>query len=200
MNLLKTLLASVVIMASMNVSGQIAVKSNLLYDATTTPNIGMEAAVGSKSTLNLVYGINPWKFDSETHGERKVKHWLVMPEYRWWTCSTFNGHFFGVHALGGQYNASNVSLPIPGKFFGGDDMHTGVRDHRYQGEFAGAGITYGYQWIMSKRWNIEAEVGVGYAHLWYDKYSCEDCVGKVASGSTNYAGITKIGLSLLYIF
>ena len=179
---------------------QIAVKTNLLYDATTTPNLGVEAAVSPKSTLNLVYGLNPWKFNSDTHGERKVKHWVLMPEYRWWTCSAFNGHFLGVHAFGGQYNAANVDLPLPGGFFSGENLRSGVRDHRYQGEFAGIGLTYGYQWIISRHFNIEAEIGVGYGHVWYDKFSCEECVGKVGSGTTNYAGLTKLGLSLMYIF
>ena len=59
---------------------QFAVKSNLLYDATTTPNLGIEVGVGGRSTFNLVYGLNPWSFKSETHGERKVKHWVLMPE------------------------------------------------------------------------------------------------------------------------
>lgn len=97
-------------------------------------------------------------------------------------------------------NAQNVSLPIPGGFFGGDNLTKEVKRHRYQGEFAGVGVTYGYQWALARHWNLEAEVGVGYGHVWYDKYSCEECVGKVGSGTTNYAGVTKLGLSIMYIF
>lgn len=179
--------------------GQVSVKTNLLYDATTTPNLGLEVGVGAKSTVNLVYGLNAWTFDS-SKGERKAKHWVVMPEYRWWTCSKFNGHFFGVHAMGGQFNAANISLPIPGFFFSGDNLASGVKDSRYQGYFAGAGFTYGYQWILSRHWNLEAEIGVGYNHVWYDKYRCGDCGGKLNSGHSNYAGITKLGLSIMYIF
>lgn len=181
-------------------SAQLAVKTNLLYDATSTPNIGMEYALSKKSTVNLVYGINPWTFDSETHGERKAKHWVLMPEYRWWPCTVFNGHFFGIHAMGGQFNAASVDLPLPGFFFGGDNLRTGVRDHRYQGGFIGAGITYGYQWPLSKHWNLEAEIGIGYNYVWYDKYRCGTCGGREYSGHTNYAGITKLGLSIMYLF
>lgn len=177
-----------------------ALKTNLIYDATTSPNIGGEMSVGRKSTVNLVYGINAWTFHSDTHGDRKAKHWLVMPEYRWWTCSTFNGHFIGVHAMGGQFNAANVDLPIPGGFFGGENLGKGVKDYRYQGTYAGAGVTYGYQWSLSRHWNIEAEIGVGYNHVWYDKYACGDCGGKIDKGGTNYVGLTKLGLSFLYIF
>lgn len=196
-----SLITLVAMAASLSAKAQtFALKTNMIYDATTTPNIGAELSVGRKSTVNLVYGINDWTFHSSTHGDRKAKHWLLMPEYRWWTCSTFNGHFFGIHAMGGQFNAANVSLPIPGKFFGGDNLTQGVKDYRYQGSYAGAGFTYGYQWTLSRHWNFEAEIGVGYNHVWYDKFACGDCGGKIGKGGTNYLGVTKLGLSFLYLF
>lgn len=166
----------------------------------TTPNIGAEVRVGSRSTINLVYGINPWKFNSETHGDRYAKHWVLMPEYRWWVCTPFNGHFIGAHLMGGEMNVRNVSLPIPGGFFGGDNLTREVKNHRYQGAFAGVGVTYGYQWILSRHWNLEAEIGAGYGHVWYDKYDCGVCGTKTGDGDTNYLGLTKLGLSIMYIF
>ncbi len=179
---------------------KIALKTNLLTDATLSPNIGVEVPVSTRSSVNLVYAINPWTFHSDTHGERKVKFWTLMPEYRWWTCSVLNGHFFGIHAMGGQFNASNVDIPVPGFFFGGDNIRTRARSSRYQGGFAGAGLTYGYQWILSRNWNLEAEIGVGYNYVWYDRYRCGTCERKINSGHTNYAGITKLGISILYVF
>lgn len=179
---------------------QVAVKTNLLYDATTTPNIGVEMGVGSRNTVQLFYGLNAWKFNSQQHGQRQAKHWLLMPEYRWWTCSKFNGFFYGIHAMGGQFNAANVNLPIPGAFFSGDNLTKEVRNHSYEGSFLGAGITCGYQWILSRHWNIEAEAGVGYNHVWYDKYQCGECGPSMGKGQTNYLGLTKLGLAILYIF
>lgn len=181
-------------------SGQLALKTNLLYDATTTPNLGVEWAMNSKSSLNLVYGLNPWKFSSERHGKRYAKHWVVMPEYRWWTCTALDGHFIGVHAMAGQFNAQSVDLPIPGGFFGGDNIAKDVKDYRYEGTFAGLGFTYGHQWALSRHWNIEAEIGVGYNHIWYKKFNCGTCGARLPKGNTNYAGLTKLGLSLMYIF
>lgn len=183
----------------LSANGQVAVKTNLIYDAMTTPNLGIEVGVAGKSTLNLVYGLNAWTFSS-SHDDRKAKHWVVMPEYRWWPCTRFNGHFFGIYAMGGEFNAANVDLPIPGGFFGGDNLTRGVRDNRYQGGFAGLGITYGYQWAISRHWNLEAEIGVGYDRVWFDKYACGECGARLASGSTNYLGVTKLGLSVLYLF
>lgn len=198
---MKIFYSIVIFMAvALSTSAQVAVKTNLLYDATTTPNLGVEVGLGGKSTLNLVYGLNPWKFNSDTHGTRYAKHWVVMPEYRWWPCSRFNGHFLGVHLFGGQMNAANVSLPVPGFFFSGANVAKGVRTDRYQGEFIGAGVTYGYQWPLSRHWNLEAEIGAGYGHLWYDRYPCGVCGVRISKGNTNYAGITKLGLSILYVF
>lgn len=190
----------VLIFSALICNGQVALKTNLLYDATTTPNLGLEVGLGGKSTINVVYGLNPWSFSSQKHGERKVKHWMLMPEYRRWTCTRFSGHFIGVHLMGGQFNAANVSLSFPGGFFGGANLLHEVRDNRVQGAFAGGGFTYGYQWPLSKHWNIEAEIGVGYNHVWYDRYSCGECSTRTASGNTNYAGVTKLGLSIMYLF
>lgn len=179
---------------------QLAVKTNLLYDATTTPNIGLELGVGKKHTLQAFYGLNPWEFGSNSKGTHQAKHWLVMPEYRWWTCSKFNGLFLGVHAMGGQFNAGNVNLPLPGAFVGGDNLRSMVKDSRVEGSYLGGGVTIGYQRIMSRHWNLELELGVGYDHVWYDQYPCADCGTKISSGSSNYVGVTKLGVSLLYLF
>lgn len=40
-------------------SQNVALKTNALYWA--QPNLGIEASVGKKSTLQLFYGLNPWK-------------------------------------------------------------------------------------------------------------------------------------------
>ena len=43
------------------VSGQdMALKTNLLYDATTTINLGYEVAINKKTTLDIWVNYNPW--------------------------------------------------------------------------------------------------------------------------------------------
>lgn len=199
--IIKVLTVTLIMMCSCGARAQeVALKTNLLYDATTTPNLGLEIGVGRRNTIQLFYGINPWSFDSASKGERKVKHWVLMPEYRRWICSNMSGLFFGVHAMGGQFNAGNVDLPMPGKFFKGENLGQMVKDSRVEGTFAGGGVTIGYQWILSRHWNIEAEVGGGYNRVWYDQYPCGECGTKISDGTTNYVGLTKLGLSLMYVF
>ncbi len=167
----------------------VALKTNALYWATTTPNIGVEASLGKKQTIQLFYGFNPWKFSSGT----STRHWVVQPEWRYWFCEAFNGWFVGVHAMGGQFNIANIkdiSLPV----FDEADRR------RYEGWFAGGGITAGYQWVLSKHFNVEASLGVGYNYVSYDKYVCGNCGRLLESKDDNYLGVTKAALSAIYIF
>ena len=170
---------------------QVAVKTNLLYDATTTPNIGAEVGMGKKHSMQLYYGLNPWKFSGD-NGGKYFKHWLLEPEYRYWFCHRFQGSFVGIHGLGGEFNAANIELP-----FG---IEKGLRDHHYEGWYVGGGLTYGYQWVLSRHWNIEASVGVGVIYADYQKYECGECGRKVGDDDTFYVGPTKAVLSLLYMF
>ena len=169
---------------------QVALKTNLLYDATTTPNLGVEMGVGRKSSVQLFYGLNPWKFGH--HDDVFLKHWVVNPEYRYWFCQRFNGSFVGLHAFGGEYNASKIDVP-----FGWWDE---LKDNRMEGWFVGAGLAYGYQWVLSRHWNFEASVGVGAAYIDYSRYPCGTCGAKDDDGHKWYVGPTKLALSLLYMF
>ena len=167
---------------------EVAIKTNLLYDAATTPNLGVEIGTAPKQTLQLTYGWNPWKFGHN----KQLRHWTLSPEYRWWFCHRFNGHFLGAHALGGQFNVGGVKLPM--------GIWKALRDHRYQGWMVGGGVTYGYQWIFSKHWNLEASLGVGYLRINYKKFVCADCGEQLAHKKRNYVGPTKAAVSLIYLF
>ena len=74
----------------------------------------------------------------------------------------------------------------------------GLGNYRYDGKIYGAGISYGYHWILKNRWSMEATIGAGYARLNYDKYVCGKCGEKLGHNNKNYFGPTKIGLSIIY--
>ena len=166
----------------------IAVKTNLLYWATSTPNIGFEFGLGKRTTLDLVGGYNPWTLNKDDN--KKIKHWMVMPEFRYWLCERFNGHFFGIHTGFAEYNISGVRIPFQNK---------STQEHRYEGWATGIGISYGYTWILGKRWNLEANIGAGYIYTKYDKYECKTCGRFKDNQKKHYFGPTKAGISLIYI-
>ncbi len=167
---------------------RVAVKTNLLYAATTSPNLTLELRTGNKTTLELGGGISLWKFGEKT----TFKHWAAQPEFRYWFCDAFNGHFLGLHAHGGQFNLGGIGIPI-GKL-------SVLKDNRYQGYFYGGGLSYGYQWILGRHWNLEASIGGGYARIVYEKFPCANCGSKLDEGEYNYWGITRSTLSLIYVF
>lgn len=162
---------------------KVGVKTNLVYWATTTPNAGIEFALGKKTTFELTGGLNLFEFPKMP----KLKHWLLQPELRFWTCEVFNRHFFGIHLLGGQFNVC------------GRDLFKKLKGNRYQGYGYGGGLSYGYHWILSPRWNFEFSVGAGYARLHYDQYPCIRCSSKIGEGIKNYWGLTKASLSVVYL-
>lgn len=170
------------------VAQKVAVKTNLPYWATTTPNLAFEFGLGAQTTLEVGGGYNFWTLNKESN--RKIKHFLVMPEFRYWLCERFNGHFFGLHAAYGEYNVSNVRIPF---------RPASTKDHRYQGWAVGVGISYGYSWIIGRRWNLEATVGLGYAYTNYDRYDCVSCGKFRGTNHKHYFGPTKIGISFVYI-
>ncbi|MEG0789905.1 MAG: DUF3575 domain-containing protein [Alistipes sp.] len=160
----------------------LAVKTNALYWATTTPNLGIEIGLGKRLTLDVSANYNPWKFEDN----KKMKHWMIQPELRVWMCERFQGHFLGVHMFYADYNMGGMGI-------------FGMKDYRYDGTLCGMGISYGYQWIIGRRWNLEATIGFGYAHLKYDKYVQNRCGAYLGSDTENYFGPTKVGISFVYI-
>ncbi|WP_018339334.1 DUF3575 domain-containing protein [Butyricimonas synergistica] len=172
---------------------KMAVKSNLLYDATATINAGIEFRLAPRWTFDLSSNYNGWTIS----GDHKWKHWMLQPEARYWFCDCFAGHFLGVHVLGGKYNVGNLKNSI--SFWGTD--FSKLTDRRYQGWFVGAGVAYGHSWVLSKHWNFEAEIGVGYIYTRYDVYPCAECGTRLAKGrSHHYVGPTKAALNFVYLF
>lgn len=117
---------------------------------------------------------------------------MVQPGVRYWTCERFNGFFVGAHALGGEINIGKIGIP-----FILQNKNNVMRNHRYEAWFYGGGLSIGYQWIITDRFSIEAEIGGGYARIHYDKFPCTRCAAKVGEGIADYVGPTKAALSLI---
>ena len=194
----------------LGVSAQkVALKTNLTHWASVTPNLALEVALGKRVTLDLYGAYN--SFDIVKN--RKWHHWIAQPEVRIWTCESFNGLFFGLHAQGGAFNFARVNLPqlawtgdekfIPElKDKKGDDGLLLESGRRYEGYYAGAGISVGYQWMIGTHWNIELSVGGGYNHIWFKKFGGNPCDAQIPTDpkTAHYVGPTKFTLSIAYFF
>ncbi len=156
------------------------VKTNLLYDATATVNLGVEVRTGRRTSLDIPFNYNAWTVP----GDRRCEHLMAQPEFRVWTRGTFDGHFFGLH---GHYASYDIArLPF--------SQYT--KDHRFEGWLAGAGVSYGYRWNLTRRIALEASVGVGYAYMNYDLHRL-NLIELPVGEAKHYFGPTKVGLSLV---
>ncbi len=169
-----------------------AIKTNLLYDATGTINLGLEVGLASRWTLDISGNYNDW----EVLDNRSWRHYLVQPEVRYWFCDRFAGHFMGLHLHGGEVDFYNLDNGI--KFLGSD--FSILSDHQLKGWFVGAGIGYGYAFILGEHWNLELELGIGYAYTEYDTYSWPAKQKISDDRSHNYFGITKVAVGISYLF
>ncbi|MCM1033547.1 MAG: DUF3575 domain-containing protein [Odoribacter sp.] len=185
-------LAAVTILALTAGAQTVSIKSNLLYDAALSPNLGIEVGVAPKWSIDLSGNFNNWNVSGH-----QWKHWFIQPEARYWLCERFGGHFLAAHAIAGEYNFGNLDNSF--KMLGSD--FSGLSDKRYQGWSAGLGIGYGYTWMLSKHWSIEAEIAVGWIYTRYDVYPCATCGTKLESNRAhNYVGPTKAAVNLIYVF
>lgn len=190
MNAISRKLLGILLLAlvSMAASAQhTAVKTNVLYWATATPNIALETRMARKWTAELSVGYNPFTFSDN----KKLKHIAIQPEARYWLCSPYEGHFFGMHLIYSHYNAGGIDVP-----FG---LFSNLKRYRFQGDLGAAGIGYGYSWMLpGNHWSIEAEIGVGVGVTRYDKYECATCGSKVGSDTKTMLMPTKAAVSLIY--
>ncbi|MFI3265991.1 MAG: DUF3575 domain-containing protein [Rikenellaceae bacterium] len=138
----KFLLAIISIIAAGSVSAQVYVKSNALLFALAVPNLGFEFGLGDHSTLSVEGYVSPfWEAEKLT-----FKGFVVTPEYRYYFCEAFNGHYLGVHGNYTQYDAlKTLNSPV-------------YRD----GYSYGAGLTYGHTWKLSHKWIVDAFIGAGW--------------------------------------
>ena len=123
---------------------KVALKTNLPHLATVTPNLALEIGLGSRTTLDLYGAFNNFDLMKDN---TKWHHWLAQPELRFWTCEKFDGLFFGLHAMGGQFNVGGLKLP-PLAYTWKENVMANLPDFRYQGWFLVGGVSVGYQWIL----------------------------------------------------
>lgn len=161
--LMALIIALAVSLPRMATAQSVAVKTNLVYAASATPNIGLEAKLSGHWTAGISAGLNPFSYSDN----KKMKHLLVAPQGRYWFCEAFAGHFAGINAAYAHYNAGNIKMPFG--LYGTDE------NERHQGDMVAVGASYGYSWILSPRWSIEAEAGCDLGWTWYDRYDCARC-------------------------
>ena len=169
--------------------GRIALRTNLLYDATLSPNLGVEVRVDSAWTVGLLAGINAWDVDKAKN--RKWRHMLFSLRARkFLNDSVFHKGYIEADVIYSHFNVGNVKFP-----FG---LYKSVRDRRLQGDLVALGGKYGYSWILARNWRIEAEAGVAVGYAWFKEYDCPHC-GTFLGKDCRIFLLPQLGINIVYI-
>ena len=168
---------------------RVALRTNLLYDATLSPNLGVDVRVDSTWTVGLLAGMNAWDIDKEKN--KKWRHMLFSFRARKYVNdSVFHKGYFEADAIYSHFNVGNVKFPL--------GLYKTVRERRLQGDLLALGGKYGYSWILSRDWRIEAEAGVAIGYAWFKEYDCPHC-GTFYGKDDRIFLLPQLGVNIVYI-
>lgn len=158
--------------------GIFSLRANLLYRLGNMVNLGAEWNPSDDWGILLNAG---WSGTEWKNGDRKLRLWMVSPEIRWYLDAN-NRWFLGVQGLVGKFNIK-------------------LSDTGYQGNYMGGGLTGGYRLVLSRYFDMDFSLGLGYIYTDYDEYYRENGES-VKKNETrikkNILGPTQAGVSLIW--
>lgn len=117
------------------------IRVNALGVLTGTINVAADVAFSDKWSVDVSGYWNPIATEkiqmNVLAGIVGVRRWHFEPHV---------GFFYGAHATIAQYKIGNA-------------------DRRYHGWLSGAGVSVGYCWMLSRRWNVSLEGGLGIFYM-----------------------------------
>ena len=185
----------------------VALRTNLAYAASLTPNLGAEVRLDSAWTIGANIGLNAWDIDKQKN--KKWRHFLVSPNVRryfgrhqdsrfvakdsLWRVpldSTRRVSYLEADLIYSHFNVGSTSIP-----FG---LYSAVKNHRLQGDLVALGAKYGYSWILARDWRIEAEAGIAVGYAWFKEYDCPHCGTFLGNGDRIFL-LPQLGINVVYI-
>ena len=169
---------------------RVALRNNLLYDATLTPNVAIDVAVDSNKTVGMLIGFNSWDINKSKN--KKWRHLLMAADMRFWLAdSVWHKDFIEADLMYSHFNVGNTRVPLC--------IYKGARNRRLQGDMMAVGGKYGYSWTLSRHWRFEAEGGLALGLAWFKEYDCEVCGSKLGRGHRFFL-LPLLGANFAYTF
>lgn len=172
---------------------QMALKTNLLYDAALVPNIGMEFYLGKGWTIGADWMYAWWKSDKRHRYWRTYGGELDIRKYfgRRAQEKPLTGHHLGLYGQMLTYDFETGGKGYIGGKPGGslwDKMNWGV------------GLEYGYSLPIGRRLNLDFGIGIGYLGGEYWEYKPIDShYVWQQTKQRHWFGPTKAEVSLVWL-
>lgn len=177
------------------ISGMYAqsIKINVPLWLTGSPNIGVEYTLTRQLTVNGEVAWLPYMFKKH---EEVFRVFQAVAEARYYvnpcnfyTNDSWDGFYVGAYVMYGSFNIGLLRHNDP------------LQSIRRVGRGLSGGISTGYKFAFNSRWGLDLNIGIGYAHLQYDKYYLG---GEYVNYPLelrkvkNWIGPTKFGVNLCY--
>ena len=158
-----------------------SVRTNILGLATGNLNAEFGMTLNKKYSLHFPIQYTPFIYNHSS--KTKFQNLTVLPGIRYWFRESFRDPFVALSLIASQYNIGNL-----------------WDKYRYEGWGVGTGLSVGWTYPMSPRWNFEWELGL--AALWaiYDKSLCKTCGYKYEHESKVYLIPHRVAFNLIYLF
>jgi hypothetical protein len=134
----------------------LAVKTNLLFDAVTALNVGLEVPIGERWSLAGEY-IFPWWLSEKKQnslqlisGNLELRRWFGDRDHR----ARMTGWFGGVFAGGGYFDLERNRKGYQGEFYMAPGLSGG----------------YAHEIGRNRKWRMEYALGLGYLNVKYREY------------------------------
>ena len=168
----------------------LALKTNLLYDAASVLNFGIEAPIRDRWSVAFDW-VCPWwssyekqKYLQTMYGSLEGRYWFGNRENR----PQLTGWFAGIAAGGGVYDLMY-------------DAMNGI-----QGEFSTCSAVAGFAHAINSSGTLRMEYSLGfgwmgteYVKYWWDEYDYTLVAPSPQTWRTNWFGPTKVQVSLVYM-
>ena len=157
------------------------IKGNALFIPIGIVNVGLEHQLSKKFTVQGDVLISPWK----SFAGHQLQYYSISLEGRYYFDEAFKHWYVGANIAGSRFIAQKWNYWNDGI---GIDEETGIArknsDLYQKGYSLIFGITGGYQFTISDRWNIDIYAGIGSSQDFYKGY--DTARGDRYDKATNY--------------
>ena len=170
-----------------------SVKVNIPFWLTGSPNVGFEYTLTRQLTVNGEVLWMPYLFKKHEEVFRALQSSVELRYYvnprNFYTNDSWDGFYIGPYAMYGNFNIGLLKHNDP------------LQSYRRKGWGVSGGISTGYKFAFNSRWGLDLNIGLGYAHLQYNKYYLG---GEYVNfplerkKTKRWIGPTKFGINLTY--
>lgn len=142
------------------------VKANAVFLPLGILNAGLEHQISKKYTVQADVFISPWK----SFAGHELQNYSVSIEGRYYFDEAFKHWYIGANIAGSAFNLQKWNY-WKGEAYTNDNNETFIKSNLYQKGYSIAlGVTAGYQFQLSDRWNMDIYGTIGTSQGFYKGY------------------------------